>query len=63
MTLEPSYICGDGSPLVLDNSSGEITSPEYPDPYPIDAKCQWRVRVPDGNVVKLAFVEFELEDR
>ena len=61
-TPEPSYICGKGTPIVLNAAQGEILSPEYPNHYPIDAKCQWHIHVPDGTVVKLFFVELNLED-
>ena len=61
-TPEPSYICWDGNPLVMNNSSGEITSPDYPGSYPIHAKCQWHIKVTEGNVVMLTFIELELEE-
>ena len=61
-TPEPSYICWDGNPLVMNNSSGEITSPDYPGSYPIHAKCKWHIKVTEGNVVMLTFIELELEE-
>ena len=61
-TPEPSYMCGNGTPNVLNAAQGEILSPEYPNRYPIDAKCQWHIHVTDGAVVKLSFAELNLED-
>ena len=31
--------------------------------YPNDADCSWEIRVGDGKVVQLTFVEFELENK
>ena len=56
--------CGDLKPQTLlgVTSIGEITSPDYPSIYPNDADCQWHINVDFGYVVKLTFLEFDLED-
>ncbi|XP_067401987.1 complement C1r subcomponent [Emydura macquarii macquarii] len=40
---------------------GEITSPNYPKPYPNNNISIWDIRVPKGFVVKLSFWHFDLE--
>ena len=56
----------DGVPLVIHatiNTTGEITSPNYPLPYPNNADCQWHIYVDDGLIVQFTFVEFDVELR
>ncbi|KAI1280397.1 Cubilin [Halotydeus destructor] len=42
-------------------SSGVITSPFYPDNYPADRRCQYRIVGPLSSVVRLEFQSFEVE--
>ncbi|EDO43187.1 predicted protein, partial [Nematostella vectensis] len=42
--------------------SGEIFSPNYPGYYPGSMSCTWRISVPVGNVIRLTFIMFDLED-
>ena len=42
-------------------SSGTITSPNYPSNYGSHADCSWRITVPNGFVVRLTFIVFDLE--
>ena len=44
------------------NSSGFIFSPYYPGYYPPLTSCLWKIHVPRGNIIKLRFLEFQLED-
>ena len=44
------------------NSSGYIFSPHYPSYYPPLSRCRWTISVPQGNVIKLRFLEFQLEE-
>ena len=48
-----------------DMDTGVIVSPGYNEAnnYPNDADCSWEIRVGDGKVVQLTFVEFELENK
>ncbi|XP_053137205.1 mannan-binding lectin serine protease 2 isoform X3 [Hemicordylus capensis] len=47
---------------VLTARSGEITSPDYPDPYPKFSNCRYSIQVEEGFVVTLEFVEtFDVE--
>ena len=43
--------CGDGQPAILsglEDSSGEITSPNFPNSYPSNANCTWLIQGPPG---------------
>lgn len=56
--------CGDGKPALISNSAtGEISSPNYPNPYPNRADCQWHIQSISGHAVQLLFLEFDLENR
>ena len=41
--------------------SGTLTSPNYPNSYPMNAECVWEIQVSAGNGITLSFSEFELE--
>ncbi|XP_078370562.1 dorsal-ventral patterning tolloid-like protein 1 isoform X1 [Oculina patagonica] len=45
----------------LSGSSGTFFSPDYPIPYPYDARCIWIISVPAGKGVKLKFEDLDLE--
>ncbi|XP_072041404.1 uncharacterized protein [Amphiura filiformis] len=46
----------------IDLPSGTITSPGYPEPYPINQNCIWLISLPDSNaVVRLEFAVFQTE--
>ncbi|TFJ95815.1 glyceraldehyde-3-phosphate dehydrogenase [Platysternon megacephalum] len=40
---------------------GEITSPNYPKPYPNNNISTWDITIPKGFVVKLNFWQFDLQ--
>lgn len=40
---------------------GSLLSPTYPNDYPKNAECSYKVKVPIGYKVKLRFQEFQLE--
>lgn len=44
------------------NSSGYIFSPHFPSYYPPSKRCKWKISVPSGNIIKLKFIEFQLEE-
>jgi hypothetical protein len=46
----------------LKDRNGTITSPSYPDQYPVNKKCSWSIRAPPLHKIKLSFKEFELEE-
>ena len=65
LTEEASGVCRpwDGSSMIhsLSGSSGTFFSPDYPAPYPKNARCIWTITVPAGKRVKLKFEDFGLE--
>ena len=46
---------------MLSNSSGTITSPNFPSPYPNNINCMWKITVNDGPRVKLTFKNLILQ--
>ncbi|KAL7861401.1 hypothetical protein SRHO_G00128420 [Serrasalmus rhombeus] len=57
-TLTPtSAPCGED----LTNPRGEFFSPQFPNYYPNNARCTWRLLVPEGQVVNLTFMFVSLE--
>lgn len=42
-------------------SSGTVTSPRYPEPYPDDADCRWSLSVDVGYRIRLLFAYLDLE--
>lgn len=53
-----SDVCGG----VLTGLSGLITSPDYPDNYPNNAECHWVIQATSNSVIKLIFVDFQMEN-
>ena len=50
-------VCG----AELTDSTGLITSPNYPNNYPHERECVWTIAAPDGNQVLLNVTDFLLE--
>ncbi|XP_078377085.1 uncharacterized protein LOC144660350 [Oculina patagonica] len=51
-----------GCNLVMkDEKSGSILSPQYPGYYTNNANCLWHLTVPEGHVIRLKFLFFDLE--
>ena len=48
-------------PIKNARTSVTISSPNFPQPYPQNIQCTWRVLAPPGYQVKLSFLTFELE--
>ena len=44
---------------VLSGVSGEISSPNYPQPYPTNITCTWKIRGGSSHV-NLTFLDFEV---
>ncbi|XP_077347020.1 cubilin isoform X1 [Lithobates pipiens] len=47
----------------IDGSTGALSSPNYPNLYPHDRVCDWRIRVPEGRRVTLTFHDLQLQDQ
>lgn len=41
---------------------GQIHSPNFPERYPDNLKCNWSISVPDGFYISLNFTEFDTEN-
>ena len=55
--------CGIHKPFAITNSTtGLITSPNYPLPYPNNADCQWHIQVKRGYIVQLTVLYFFLDN-
>ncbi|XP_064419185.1 deleted in malignant brain tumors 1 protein-like [Latimeria chalumnae] len=52
-----SQSCGE----YLSHPAGSLYSPNYPSPYPNNARCTWQIKVPTNRRVVLKFLEFRLE--
>ena len=63
LTVEASGICrlSNGSDKInrIRGFSGTIFTPDYPVPYPNDARCNWIITVPSGKRVKLKFEDLD----
>ncbi|MCJ8728547.1 hypothetical protein PDJAM_G00005700 [Pangasius djambal] len=46
----------------LNAPSGTISSPNYPNLYPHNRLCRWKITVPAGRRVTLTFIDLRLED-
>ncbi|BHF63167.1 Bone morphoproteintic protein 1 [Sparganum proliferum] len=57
--FEATYqvVCGE----IMRAEEGIFTSPGYPDIYPPNRECTWRIEVPVGFAVLLTFYSFDLE--
>lgn len=44
------------------DSSGIIESPFYPNPYPQNKVCVYRIIQPVGKAIKLSFLDMDIED-
>ncbi|XP_071848238.1 cubilin-like isoform X2 [Apostichopus japonicus] len=47
--------------VTLSNSSGTLTSPEYPNLYPSNLNCTWHLQAAEGKVIELTFDDVQLE--
>lgn len=46
---------------VLGPESGTLASQNYPGTYPSNTWCKWRLRVPEGRMLRLLFGDFDIE--
>ncbi|XP_060906879.1 discoidin, CUB and LCCL domain-containing protein 1 isoform X2 [Labrus mixtus] len=47
---------------VLGTESGTLASQNYPGTYPSNTWCMWRLRVPEGRMLRLLFGDFDIEN-
>uniref|UniRef100_A0A8C5U889 CUB domain containing protein 2 n=1 Tax=Malurus cyaneus samueli TaxID=2593467 RepID=A0A8C5U889_9PASS len=48
---------------VFTTIKGNFSSPQYPNFYPNNLKCQWSIHLPSGYRIKVFFLDMELEGR
>ena len=49
-------------PETYDPAQNEMTTPNYPNPYPNNKRCNWTIEVAQGKTIELQFVDtFHLE--
>ncbi|KAM5158320.1 cubilin [Mantella aurantiaca] len=47
----------------IDGITGSLNSPNYPNLYPHDRVCEWRITVPEGRRVTLTIHNLQLQDQ
>lgn len=60
LILLPAYVYGGarcGGHLT--QSAGDFFSPEFPDRYPNNIHCEWKLKGPDRQIVSLSFTFVE----
>uniref|UniRef100_H2YNG0 Complement subcomponent C1r n=1 Tax=Ciona savignyi TaxID=51511 RepID=H2YNG0_CIOSA len=55
-------IVTEGEVIHLDESFGELLSPNFPQPYPDNVDKTWVINAPPANQVQVYFSQFSLED-
>ncbi|XP_066272572.1 uncharacterized protein [Branchiostoma lanceolatum] len=58
ISLQVIGSCGGNLP----GSTGVFISPGYPQTYSDNQKCSWFISVPQGHIVRLDFLDFDLEN-
>lgn len=51
----------DGCGGILTHPEGELTSPRYPNLYPISTECNWTIQAAPGYNIELTFVDVDME--
>lgn len=46
----------------MNGVTGDIISPNYPEPYMHRAECKWTIAVAAGNLIRLLIVDLQLEE-
>lgn len=59
----PLFPCAGECQEVFTTIKGNFSSPQYPNFYPNNLKCQWSIQLPPGYRVKIFFLDMELEGR
>ncbi|RWS26642.1 Procollagen C-endopeptidase enhancer 2-like protein [Leptotrombidium deliense] len=48
--------------LLRDISFGVVTTPNFPDPFPVPIYCRWIIEAKPGNVIALYLTQFYLKE-
>lgn len=54
------FIAVCGGDVFIDEESGRLESPNYPDDYQPNKECIWRITAPENYQVALKFQSFEV---
>ena len=46
---------------ILTGKTGVISSPKYPEQYPLNQKCTWVISAPEYTMIQLTWLSFHLE--
>ncbi|ELU02980.1 hypothetical protein CAPTEDRAFT_176605 [Capitella teleta] len=57
-----STACTAERPDVLERPMGLLSTPDWPADYHSNANCQWLIRAPEDQRIRITFLSFELED-
>uniref|UniRef100_A0A3P8UZF5 Si:dkey-34d22.1 n=1 Tax=Cynoglossus semilaevis TaxID=244447 RepID=A0A3P8UZF5_CYNSE len=57
----PQHLCDGCGHTLLGSESGTLASQYYPGTYPSNTRCTWRLRVPQGRMLRLLFGDFDIE--
>ncbi|GBM37511.1 hypothetical protein AVEN_224395-1 [Araneus ventricosus] len=47
---------------VLRNSKGIISTPNYPEPYPVPINCRWVIEAPSDKVIAIYFTQYYMRE-
>ena len=53
--------CGESQPLIIDELSGQLSSPNYPQNYPSNANCSWMINPTTSSLINLTFTAMNIE--
>lgn len=51
----------EGCSAYLTKPSGTFQTPNYPNPYPHNTQCIWKIEVPYGNLIEVTIHDFDFE--
>jgi hypothetical protein len=57
-----STACTPERPDTITRPQGVFATPDYPADYPSDANCQWLLQAPEGQRIRIAFLDLEIEE-
>ncbi|XP_056423224.1 adhesion G-protein coupled receptor G6 isoform X3 [Hyla sarda] len=60
--VQRTVLCCANCKVILTAPSGAFTSPCYPELYPNSQDCKWTIRAPDGFIIHVTFVDFDVEE-
>ena len=58
--MGPCNVTGVDNVIPLTGETGRLFSPLYPQTYPNDMMCTWKINVPEGHYVRLRITSFDL---